>query len=579
MESPYNRRGKLDEESKVFTIPISRSVRLFGPELEIIDTPEFQRLAGIKQLGTSYFVFRGAVHTRFEHSLGTVHAAQRIVNVVNANPKRLHEIDKRQTRLVRLFALLHDLPHIPFGHTLEDEFGLLERHDENDDRMNRLLWDGEIGRILHEALEEDEFDLFRRIVEAKDDEDVAALGTDAFLRDVVANTVCADAIDYVQRDLGACGMPVELGERFLEYFNITADDVPNRSNRSRMALALEKRSMPRPDVESEVVKLLSYRYELAERVYFHHAKNAASVMIGRGVQALGLQKVDENFDRLSDDLLLAVLANPELVGPLGLRADPEAGGIGLAQTLGELLARRRLYKIAYLGVADDFGVLRDDTWDRWGGPEKRRELETLLTALAGLNEGDVLVHLPPTTMAEKDADVRVLTSDSKTVVQLSGWDASHSRRIASLNDAHRRLWRVAVYVHPDVSEDDRRLVTLAAERELKVQSRYVERAGDTYLEAVFDRMAGPNAWSVDDRVALVGQPRAEAPTRSLGEAEKLVEGLVKASRAASTEDGAAGDAAGAKKARRTPKQRPDTLPDFPADGDTDGGPAPREAGE
>ena len=56
--------------------------------------------------------------------------------------------------------------------------------------------------------------------------------------------------------------------------------------------------MPRPDVESEVVKLLSYRYELAERVYFHHAKNAASVMIGRAFQELGLNQatVESPYD-------------------------------------------------------------------------------------------------------------------------------------------------------------------------------------------------------------------------------------------------------------------------------------------
>ena len=62
MKSPYTKRSQ-DSKRKVFTVRTTGSMFLFGPELEILDTREFQRLAGIKQLGTSYFVFRGAVHT------------------------------------------------------------------------------------------------------------------------------------------------------------------------------------------------------------------------------------------------------------------------------------------------------------------------------------------------------------------------------------------------------------------------------------------------------------------------------------------------------------------------------------
>jgi HD superfamily phosphohydrolase len=532
--NPYERRGERDRERKVFTVRTSGSVHLYGPELEILDTPEFQRLASIKQLGTSYFVFRGAVHTRFEHALGAVHIAQRIIDIVNRNPHAETRIDKRQIRLIRLLALLHDIPHVPFGHTLEDEFGLLERHDRNPARINRLLWQSRIGTIVEEALDEEELETLRRMVAAKTDDDFIALGTDAFCVDIVVNTVCADALDYVQRDMEACGMPVELGERFLEYFVITKPDVPVAVNRSRMALFLEKRGMPRPDVESEVVKLLSYRYELAERVYFHHAKNAASVMIGRAVQALGLDKRDQNFDHLSDELLLALLAEPELASILGVQtAPPSEDESHFARELGQMLRSRALYKIAYLGVADDFGVRREDVLAKWGSPDNRRKLEDLLAGLAGVEPGNVLVHLPPAKMAEKAADVLVETTD-KAIVRLSEWDRSHSGRVAALNDAHRRLWRVAVYAHPDLDDGQRRLIRAAAERELGVPSRYVDEQPDRYLELVFDRMAVGSSWTAEDRAALAGKARAqEAEPTSLEEAEQLVRALVEASRAAS----------------------------------------------
>src|SRR5215469_14288376 len=70
---------------KIFTLPISGSVTLWGPEIEVVSTEAFQRLGGVKQLGTSYVVFRGALHTRFEHSLGSLHQAERMIQAVRSN--------------------------------------------------------------------------------------------------------------------------------------------------------------------------------------------------------------------------------------------------------------------------------------------------------------------------------------------------------------------------------------------------------------------------------------------------------------------------------------------------------------
>src|SRR5215831_8262543 len=99
-----------------------------GPlEIELIDTPEFQRMRGIRQLGTAYLVYPSAVHTRFEHSLGTSWMAHRIVEAL-----RTHiSIDTDTETLIRVCALLHDITHIPFGHTLEDERRVLPRHDKD----------------------------------------------------------------------------------------------------------------------------------------------------------------------------------------------------------------------------------------------------------------------------------------------------------------------------------------------------------------------------------------------------------------------------------------------------------------
>src|SRR5580700_8578986 len=116
-----------------------------GPlEIELIDTREFQRLRGIRQLGTAYLVFPSAVHTRFEHSLGTSWMAQRIVNVVRRN----HSVSADDEQLIRIASLLHDIMHIPFGHTLEDERRVLPRHDKDLQRVDYFLRESSVGRIL-----------------------------------------------------------------------------------------------------------------------------------------------------------------------------------------------------------------------------------------------------------------------------------------------------------------------------------------------------------------------------------------------------------------------------------------------
>ena len=117
-----------------------------GPlEIELIDTLEFQRLRGIKQLGTAYLVFPSALHTRFEHSLGTSWMAQRIIDVRAAQTTRCND---DEAQLIRVAALLHDITHIPFGHTLEDERRVLPRHDKDRDRIAHFFEAGGVARIL-----------------------------------------------------------------------------------------------------------------------------------------------------------------------------------------------------------------------------------------------------------------------------------------------------------------------------------------------------------------------------------------------------------------------------------------------
>jgi uncharacterized protein len=91
--------------------PVHNFVRLRDKEVNPINTPVFQRLRGIRQLALANLVYPGAVHTRFDHSLGVCHVAGLMADELDLPPD--------QVELVRLAALLHDLGHGPFSHVSE----------------------------------------------------------------------------------------------------------------------------------------------------------------------------------------------------------------------------------------------------------------------------------------------------------------------------------------------------------------------------------------------------------------------------------------------------------------------------
>jgi HD superfamily phosphohydrolase len=437
---------------------------------------------------------------------------------IASNPRSDVSITDDARRLARLGSLLHDLPHVPFGHTLEDEFQLLARHDVNDERINALLVDSEIGSILKSSLGRTEFAELLRVLHAKDDDEFAEL-RHPFVGDIVGNTVCADLLDYVQRDLAACGMPAAIGDRFLDYLTVT-DDSGRKEDQRRIALNLDKRGMPRPDVESEVIKLLAYRYELAERVYFHHAKNAASVMIARSVQEAGLalgadspDTHDANFHWLSDELLLQCLASPAIEKAVGLTVT-RPGDRELASQLAQDVLRRQLFKIAFIGVHDDLASGIDRIAGEYSDPDRRAHLEDRLAGLAGLPPGQVLVHIPRRKMMRKTADVRVRTHSGE-VITLNAWDELHSRRVHALNEAHVRLWRVTVFVHPDASPEARRLARAAAQDEFGAGSRYLEASSlSTHHRELFELYRDSRDWTNGDLEFLEANPPAALSTES-----------------------------------------------------------------
>jgi hypothetical protein len=395
-------------------------------ELSLMDTPEFQRLRGIRQLGTAYLVYPSANHTRFDHSLGTAHVAKRFLDALASNMGR--QFDDHERLLVSAAALCHDITHIPFGHTIEDERKIFERHDSAE-RTRTFLRRGALAARLRALGLRDE-------VEAILTRQPSTLPP--WMVEVVSGTVCSDLLDYLARDALFCGLPLRYDERLYRY--VMLDDA------GHLAFAIEKEGLLREDALTELIQLLRIRYMLSERVYYHHAKVASGAMISRLVE----RAVDRGLTLKE----LYPLQDQELLHLLGERLSDDA-------VVGKLLARfrtRHLYKRCYLLTRRIAPQVQADLICHYHEDRKQRErVEAELERRTGLAPGDLIIYCPTADMALKEANIAVTVGgrvQSLASLQLP--------EVNTLLEKHRDLWRFYVFIAADkLKQADR--VAAAAE--------------------------------------------------------------------------------------------------------------------
>lgn len=382
--------------------PVHGDIQLRRDEVAILDTPEMQRLRGIKQLGTAYLVYPGCHHTRFEHCLGTMHVASRICAALRRQGFRVTDEDET---IIRAAALVHDVSHIPFGHTFEDERKVFPRHDRPE-RLRVFLFSGDLGQQLKSLGLADT--VFRMLTEG---------GT--WQADVVSSSIDADLLDYLRRDAMYSGLAQTYDDRIFAYFGISE---------GRLIFQLSRRGMERPDARSEVLHLLRMRYVLTERVYFHHAKVIAGAMISKAVElAVGRGLKQSDLYPLSDDQLLRMLS--------------EWGDD--CRELAEAVLRRRLYKRAYGLSARRVGeTTRWELAEAYHRPGARRDdVEAEIAKKAGLAPHQVILYVPAPT-AFKEVTMPVLTPEG--TMPLNRTAASHLE-LSALEEQYRNLWRLWVF--------------------------------------------------------------------------------------------------------------------------------------
>lgn len=331
--------------------------------LELLDTPEMQRLRHVRQLGTAYLVYPSANHTRFEHSMGVFHLAEQALENLDVEGGLRDE--------VRAAALVHDIGHTPFSHNVEqvvaDHVGV--EHDEVDD-----LLDGEVGRVLD-----------RHGVEP--DRVADLIQGEGKYGQLVSGELDVDRMDYLVRDAYHTGVPygtIDSRRLVLELDYVDDELVLGEGNVQTAEALLIARALMHPTV------------------YNHHVARISKAMLRRATRRMvesGAASAEE-IRRMDDHDFVVALRNDEDTRETERR-----------------LRERRLYKQAVW--------VRPEVVHQEAVEADVRSVEEEVAERADVDPGDVLVDVSsPPDMVESgarvvvDGEVRSLEEVSRLVEAL-----------------------------------------------------------------------------------------------------------------------------------------------------------------
>jgi uncharacterized protein len=263
------------------TDPVHQYIRFSDVERELVDTPIFQRLRRIRQLAGAHLVYPSAQHSRFEHSLGTMHVAGYAGETL-LTKGYLDNEDLVQE--LRLAALLHDIGHGPFSHLFEE---VLEARckTSHEDMGRKIISYSEVSDIVRKY--------------GYNSSDICKLSFGEsnvkFFNEIIAGGLSADSMDYLSRDGFFTG--VEYGKidyhRLISSFEIVSNG----------HLAINRSAL------YSFESMLISRYEMFKAVYFHKTVRSAEVMLLHSMtladEEMGLTDTSlKNYLDLTDEATL-----------------------------------------------------------------------------------------------------------------------------------------------------------------------------------------------------------------------------------------------------------------------------------
>jgi len=339
---------------EVIRDPLWDNIRLDEAAMAVLDLAVMQRLRYVRQLGHAFLVYPGATHSRFEHALGTYHLTKQALSILDERGE-LDAVPPEDHLATRLAALLHDIGHYPFSHSLE-EAGFLKHEQLGVAKLH----EGELAERLASFGVPDLAQRVGELIEGTSTSPLAGL---------ISGTLDLDKVDYLSRDARMCGVP---------YGTVDVDRLL-----SSLTLCL-------PEGESQVVgihekglsaleSLLFSRYQMYRNVYWHHAVRSATCMFKRAVRAAVRQGqlTTERIADASDGAITEQLLAGDTTG------------------LASAVYHRRLYKraIDIPGGQLPGGV---QPW-LWQDVDLRERVEDALALAVGLEPGGLLIDLPART--------------------------------------------------------------------------------------------------------------------------------------------------------------------------------------
>jgi len=354
-------------EERIIRDPLWNTIRLDPTAVRIIDTAAFQRQRYIKQLGFAHLVYPGATHTRFDHAVGVYHlavTALRRLKECGGIPEEMWQ----EAVLVPYAALLHDIGHYAFSHSLE-ELGSDMLPGDHEAVSAHFFTSPELQEALS-TLGEDAGQKIHALIQGRSTNPFGGL---------VSGSLDLDKMEYLRRDARFCGVPygeVDV-DRLLQGLVILTDPdtgVPQVGVYEKTVSALES--------------LLFAKYQMFRNVYWHHGVRAAAAL----------------YKRIINEAVRAkILDAEELVGPTdeellyetSRRAQDSDTEVGerLATRWLPALRARRLPKRALEVTAAELGDRVVEEWAISETPMKRG-VEDGLAEEIGLEPGEVFIDFP-----------------------------------------------------------------------------------------------------------------------------------------------------------------------------------------